>query len=135
MSEPPGPLHPEGAPAAADGAERRSRRLGFGNAVHAALERSAEDGWARPEDAELAALLAAEGARATRSWRGPASMIDGWLDSPLRAEIDAAQPRAEVPFALELGGAIVRGQIDLLVHRRRRELASSTCSAGTASRP
>ena len=63
-----------------------------------------------------------------RSWRArgwtptarPATasrrLVQGWLSSELRAELEAggARIRPEVPFALGLGGAVVRGKIDLL---------------------
>ncbi len=123
IATPPGRGHPEaaadGEPAAeaATGAVR-DRRLGFGNAVHAALERSANEGWAAPGNERLAALLAAEGAGGEEELARARAMIDGWLGSELLAEVARAESRSEVPFALELGGAIVRGQIDLLVRAR-----------------
>jgi len=106
-------------PAAADElgepGERRSLSLGVGNAVHAALEWSARDGWAAPSPDALESLLRREGldgdgeaaARARR-------LIHGWLGSRLRAELEAASVRPEVPFVLALGGTVIRGQIDLL---------------------
>ena len=123
LVEPPGPLHPAAAGDAApagDGdpalvVDVRSRSLGFGNAVHAALEWSARAGWARPDDERLANLLASEGLDDDAELARARAMVDGWLGSPLAAELAGAETRAEVPFALELGEAIVRGQIDLLV--------------------
>ena len=117
MSEPPAPLHPDGAIAdsGSDGDVERRRRLGFGNAVHAALEASADRDWEAPGDAELERLLGAEGANGGSELARARAMVDGWLGSSLLAEVRAAQARAEVPFALALGEAIVRGQIDLLV--------------------
>ena len=45
-----------------------------------------------------------------------ASLVENWLRSGVRSELAAsgARLRPEVPFILELGGAIVRGKIDLL---------------------
>jgi hypothetical protein len=42
-------------------------------------------------------------------------MIRGWLGSELLAEVRDAEARAGAPFALTVGDALVRGQIDLLV--------------------
>ncbi len=92
-------------------AEHRSRSLVFGNAVHAALEWSARNGWREPDPQWLAALVSGAGPgsleRATR-------LVTGWLGSSLRRELASAQVRPEVPFALPLGSTIVRGKIDLL---------------------
>ncbi|MGH2954794.1 MAG: UvrD-helicase domain-containing protein [Solirubrobacterales bacterium] len=121
MAPPPGALHPEGAASddSGDGLDpfggERERRLGFGNAVHAALERCAAQGWRAPGGEELAALLAAQGIEHDGELARAREMVDGWLASDLLAELRDAKPRAEVPFALALGDAIVRGQIDLLV--------------------
>jgi ATP-dependent helicase/nuclease subunit A len=124
LVEPPGPLHPlagteasdqAGDQAATPAVDVRSRSLGFGNAVHAALEWSARQRWSRPDDERLAALLAREGLADGGDLERARAMVDGWLASPLVAELAEADARAEVPFALRLGEAIVRGQIDLLV--------------------
>ncbi len=53
-------------------------------------------------------------------------MIDGWLASSLLAELRGAETRAEVPFALAVGQAIVRGQIDLLVLGERSREQGAT---------
>jgi hypothetical protein len=92
-------------------AMHRSRSLVFGNAVHAALEWSARHGWQEPASERLEALLAGAGPGALERARG---LISGWLSSPLREELEDAEARPEVPFALPLGGTIVRGKIDLL---------------------
>jgi hypothetical protein len=44
------------------------------------------------------------------------SLVEGWLESGLRAELEAsgARLRPEVPFVLGLAGTVVRGKIDLL---------------------
>lgn len=91
----------------------RGHALGIGNAVHAALEWSAQRDWTEPGEDLIERLLAREGlvgdaealARARR-------LVGGWLGSELRSEL--ARPRAEVPFVLALGGTVVRGKIDLL---------------------
>jgi ATP-dependent helicase/nuclease subunit A len=120
MAAPAGALHPEDTTGAGDGPEAakgsaRDARLGFGNAVHGALERSAARAWEAPGDGELAELLAAEGVDDPAELTRARAMVDGWLGSELLAELRGSGARAEVPFALEIGGAIARGQIDLLV--------------------
>ncbi len=89
--------------------------LGVGNAVHAALEWSSSHGWERPQEALLLRLLAREGldghAEATHRAAG---LIDGWLNSPLCAELASATIEPELPFVLGLGETVIRGQIDLL---------------------
>ncbi|MGN6275429.1 MAG: PD-(D/E)XK nuclease family protein [Solirubrobacterales bacterium] len=61
-----------------------------------------------------------------RRERTPPSPLDGllkpvraWIESPLRARIaaEARRTRAEVPLLLGVGGAVLRGSIDLLVER------------------
>jgi ATP-dependent helicase/nuclease subunit A len=120
LDEPPDRLHPDAAGAAGlgEGEGRvgaRARRLALGNAVHAALEWSARHGWERPDEPLLAALLAEQGAGSDVDAADRArALVDGWLGSSLRAELDGATVRAEVPFAIRLAGTVVRGQIDLL---------------------
>jgi ATP-dependent exoDNAse (exonuclease V) beta subunit len=124
MAPPPAPLHPEGVgdETGVDGADpfadERERSLGFGNAVHAALERCAAEDWRSPGDEELGGLLAAQGIDDPGERARARAMVEGWLGSDLLAELRDTEPRAEVPFALRLGDAIVRGQIDLLVGAR-----------------
>jgi ATP-dependent exoDNAse (exonuclease V) beta subunit len=103
---------PDPAPTG-EGAPRRELALGFGNAVHAALEWSARHGWAEPGTEHLRAVLEHEGLGAGESLERAQAMISGWLRSSLRGELEG-QLRAEAPFALPLGGGIVRGKIDLL---------------------
>jgi ATP-dependent helicase/nuclease subunit A len=118
LSPPPSPQHPEAGDdegAAPGAAAVRARHLGFGNAVHAALEWSATRGWEPAGDELLLALLADEGVDGDPDLLERArTMIGGWLGSELRADLAGAEARAEVPFAIPLAGAIVRGQIDLL---------------------
>jgi hypothetical protein len=97
------------------GARRRS--LAIGNCVHGALESSARRAWARPPDDEIIAILAREGIADDAEARGRVeTLLDNWLRSDLRRELHegGARTRPEVPFVLGLGGAIVRGKIDLL---------------------
>jgi ATP-dependent exoDNAse (exonuclease V) beta subunit len=94
----------------------RSRALGIGNAVHAALEWSAREGWRRPAPELLELLLrreglAGDGKAVERSGR----LVSAWLDSPLLAELAGARARTEVPFVLALGETVIRGQIDVLL--------------------
>jgi ATP-dependent exoDNAse (exonuclease V) beta subunit len=92
----------------------RSRPLGFGNAVHAALEWSAREGWREPGRKLLAALLAREGLEDAESLTRAAEMVSAWRDSPIHGRVAAMTTRPEVPFVLDLGGTVVRGKIDLL---------------------
>ena len=119
LEAPPAPLHPEAADLAAEGAagepSARDRRLALGNAVHAALEWSARRRWQRPDRELLETLLSDQGlgddgATVERAL----ALTGGWLDSPLCGELAGSELRAEVPFAIELAGTVVRGQIDLL---------------------
>ena len=101
---------------------RRSLSLGVGNAVHAALEWSARHQWARPADEALDALLRREGLAGEReAFERARRLIDGWLGSPLLAELGTASLRPEVPFVLALGGTVIRGQIDLLARGTSNE--------------
>ncbi len=98
----------------------RERSLAIGNAVHAALEASARRYWAPPDGTELETILAREGLGADGEARERVeALIEGWLSSELRAELEAggARIRPEVPFVLGLEGAVVRGKIDLLAER------------------
>jgi RecB family exonuclease len=91
------------------------RRLALGNAVHAALERSALEAWQRPGDAELRALVASEGLAGDDEAEAEARrLVDAWLDSGLRGCLDGMRLRPEVPFVLAVAGTVVRGNIDLL---------------------
>jgi ATP-dependent exoDNAse (exonuclease V) beta subunit len=97
----------------------RERRLGFGNAIHALLERSARAGWAPPTGAAARAALRREGLDGDDGEIERAlAMVGAWLGSELRSELSAPGRRArpEVPFLLPLAGeTILRGTIDLLV--------------------
>jgi ATP-dependent helicase/nuclease subunit A len=98
----------------------RERSLAIGNAVHATLEASARRSWAPPDGAEMETILAREGLDADGEARGRVeALVEGWLSSELRAELEAsgARIRPEVPFVLGLAGAVVRGKIDLLAER------------------
>ena len=95
----------------------RERSLAIGNCVHAALEQSARSSWAPTSEEELEAILLREGIDGHPEGRARVeALLENWLGSELRAELESegARPRPEVPFVVELGGAIVRGKIDLL---------------------
>jgi ATP-dependent helicase/nuclease subunit A len=92
----------------------RGLALGIGNAVHAALEWSARRDWLRPPDDLLARLLTREGLADPAAARRARGLVDGWLDSELRRSL-GGPARAEVPFVLDLGATVARGQIDLLI--------------------
>jgi len=100
------------APAPGDDAGSRAR--GLGNAVHAALEWSARQGWARPDDDLLAGLLRREGVDDEATRERATALIEGWLSSELCAGTRALRLRPEAPFVLPLGGTVLRGSIDLL---------------------
>jgi ATP-dependent exoDNAse (exonuclease V) beta subunit len=114
-AEPEGAEQPDDQPSElVDPGISRGRALGIGNAVHAALEWSARRGWRRPGDELIEAFLAREGLTADDEARARAErLVNGWLDSELRADLSGGRP--EVPFALGLEETVVRGQIDLLV--------------------
>jgi ATP-dependent exoDNAse (exonuclease V) beta subunit len=118
LDAPPAPFHPDaevGEEVDAPTGDPRARRLALGNAVHAALEWSARHRWGRPDGDRLAALLAQHGITEDAELSGRAAeLVDAWLGSPLRTELEGTDLRAEVPFAIALAGSVVRGQIDLL---------------------
>ncbi|MDQ3571443.1 MAG: PD-(D/E)XK nuclease family protein, partial [Actinomycetota bacterium] len=94
-------------------ARAASPALALGNAVHSALEWSARNGWARPDEARVGALLEHEGASVEQVTRA-SGLIDAWLGSELRASIAGMGLRAEAPFVLPVAGTVLRGSIDLL---------------------
>ncbi len=99
-------------------AAQRASGLGFGRAVHALLERAAREGWRNPDPLTVAELLAREGVSAENRIEGATGMLEGWLHSPLLAELREAGAsfRPEVPFRIGLGAdTVLRGTIDLLV--------------------
>jgi ATP-dependent exoDNAse (exonuclease V) beta subunit len=89
---------------------------GFGSAVHAMLEWSARHGWREPPREVCVELLHRQGLAGSRADLDRAGdMVAAWLGSELRAELaGAGSLRPEMPFLLPAGGAIVRGNIDLL---------------------
>jgi ATP-dependent helicase/nuclease subunit A len=94
----------------------RGFALGVGNAVHAALEWSARRSWESPPQELLDLLLRREGLAGEPEARTRVErLVSGWLGSDLLAELARGPARPEVPFVLELGATVVRGQIDLLV--------------------
>jgi ATP-dependent helicase/nuclease subunit A len=95
----------------------RERSLAVGNAVHSLLEAAARQSWDTVPSADLERVVAREGlAGDPNAIERVGSLVEGWLRSEVRSELAAsgARLRPEVPFILELGGAIVRGKIDLL---------------------
>jgi ATP-dependent helicase/nuclease subunit A len=95
----------------------RQRSLAIGNTVHAILEAGARRAWEPATAEDLDRILAREGLAADAEARERVlGLVEGWHDSELRAELaeGGARLRPEVPFILNLGGAIVRGKIDLL---------------------
>ena len=92
----------------------RNLALGIGNAVHAALEWSAHRAWEAPPPELLVRLLAREGlADDAEASQRALTLVDGWLGSPLLAELAGAPVQPELPFFLGLGPTVIRGQIDL----------------------
>ena len=86
----------------------------LGNAVHAALEWSAGAGWETPDSDRLRALLAHEGVGSDEVLARAAALVEAWLASDLRMELDGMRLRAEAPFVLPVAGTILRGNMDLL---------------------
>ncbi len=101
----------------------RSEALAVGNAVHAALEWSARRGWERPSEPLLVGLLRRQGVEDRAAAARAGALVDGWLGSELLARFAAHPVRPELAFLLELGGTVIRGQLDLLV-------AATDASAG-----
>ena len=92
---PGGGERPQSRRAARSGRGPRERSLAIGNAVHAALEASARRSWAPPGDAELEAILAREGLGGDGEARERVeALVEGWLASELRAELDASGARS-----------------------------------------
>ena len=86
----------------------------MGNAVHAALEWSAMNGWADPGRERLERLLHTEGLAEAEHVARAERLVGGWLTSRVRAELEGLQARAEAPFVLPVAGTALRGSIDLL---------------------
>jgi hypothetical protein len=87
-------------------------------AVHALLEWSARNGWRDPGEERATAALREQGLEgSSRETARALELAGAWLGSPLREEIAAGDASAEVPFVLSVGGAPIRGSIDLLVER------------------
>jgi RecB family exonuclease len=81
------------------------------------LEASARRSWTPPGEMDVETIIAREGLAEDPEARDRVeALVDGWLGSELRAELDrgGARLRPEVPFVLGLAGAVVRGKIDLL---------------------
>ena len=105
-----------------DAAERRLR---FGTAVHGLLEWSARNRWAGPGRERCAALLRRDGLEPTDGEVTRAlELVDGWLESDLRASLDAPRVRLrpEASFMLAIGGSVVRGKMDLVAELPDGEL-------------
>jgi ATP-dependent exoDNAse (exonuclease V) beta subunit len=95
----------------------RELRLARGNAVHAALEWSARRGWQVPGPDELTAICARAGLDREGDDAGAVGeLVNSWIGSSLCAELGepGVRLRPEVPFAIEVGGTVIRGSIDLL---------------------
>ncbi len=98
---------------AADGGGREAAAE-RGAAVHELLEWSAANGWREPEAAQLEERARGEAAESllapVRAWLGSALLRE-------RVRAPGASVRAEAPLLLGVGGATLRGSIDLLVER------------------
>ena len=107
----PGELEDAAAPSA------RAARFGFGNAVHRLLEWSARNRWAEPGAERCARVLRAEGLSSDEAGVARATgMVRAWLESDLceRLRGEGVVLRPEQSFLLPLGGALIRGSVDLL---------------------
>ena len=103
-----------------DGAEvdaLRREQAARGRAVHTLLEWSQANGWSEPSR-ELAQLHALGAGLEVDEERLDAVLthVRGWLESALLRErvASATSLRAEVPIMIAVGGAVLRGSIDLL---------------------
>jgi ATP-dependent helicase/nuclease subunit A len=93
----------------------------FGEAVHGLLEWSASRRWIRaPAEVTRRFLAAREADSDPDAPQRATKMVDGWIDSPLRAELSqrGTALSAEARFMVELGGSLVRGTLDLLAQPR-----------------
>jgi ATP-dependent helicase/nuclease subunit A len=108
----------EGTPSDELALSKPEERTARGAAVHALLEWSQANGWAEPSR-ELAERHATANGLDVET--GPALLepVRAWTSSPLCEQIaaEASRVRAEVPLLLGIGGAVLRGSIDLLVER------------------
>jgi ATP-dependent exoDNAse (exonuclease V) beta subunit len=98
--------------------DREDRGAVRGRAVHAMLEWSQAHDWARPgeEVAERILVSAETGAEGALDEEGPLRLVDAWLGSDFfAARVRGGRTRGEVPLLIEVGGAVLRGSIDLLV--------------------
>ena len=110
----------DGAAGTNGAAATREERFGFGSAVHELLEWSAERRWLLPGEQLTRRRLQGAGVLASPEQVGRArEQVHGWIDSPLRRELarSGARLRAELPLLLSLGGAVLRGSIDLLAEQ------------------
>jgi ATP-dependent helicase/nuclease subunit A len=106
---------PEAGPLTADEVDTLEHRYALGRVVHELLEAGARAAWARPSPERISALLAREGVTAAPARERVERMVAGFLESPLRRDLDGARAlHPELPFAFRLGELIVRGEIDLL---------------------
>ncbi len=96
----------------------RDARAARGAVVHSLLEWSAANGWREPPERIVDAYAAAAGLVGD-SAAALLAALRGWLGSELLAERvrTAEDVCAEVPLLLGVGGAVLRGSIDLLVER------------------
>jgi ATP-dependent exoDNAse (exonuclease V) beta subunit len=100
----------------AGASQERAERFGTGSAVHSLLEWSARRRWVVPtEDLVRRALSAEEVKPAPERIASVRAMLEGWIASDLCANLTASgRMRPELPFLIEVGGALLRGSIDLL---------------------
>jgi hypothetical protein len=83
--------------------------------VHSLLEWSARNRWLEPprercEGALSRAGLAPDPERLERA----RELVAGWLGSALHAQLATSRLAPEAPFLLDVGGAVIRGKLDLL---------------------
>jgi ATP-dependent helicase/nuclease subunit A len=98
------------------GAAAGEKGRAFGNAVHLLLEWSSTRRWIEPPAALAHRVVDAQGLDAGSDGERALALVSGWIESPLRDELGAADVRlrSEVPFLVELGGSVLRGKLDLL---------------------
>ena len=102
---------------AAEGDDDLSTRYARGRVVHALLERSARASFAPPSAEHAAELLRGQGLEGRSQGERASALVEGFLASPLRRELEAAGSlHPEAPFAFRAGELVVRGEIDVLAH-------------------
>ncbi len=111
----------ESSTAPGPGPAQREERTARGAAVHSLLEWSQANDWQEPSEETVRRHAVAAGLDPEVDSRldDMLAPVRGWLGSALLRDrvLGGGAVRAEVPILLGIGGAVLRGSIDLLVER------------------